>query len=108
MTAVKVTGGTFDVTAPGEGTARVRVDDDLGTDAINAQLCIARAIQAIFPMLPPPWDLRYAYAIAQWKLAAYQRRAQQASGATRNALNAKREVWVAEEARLKAIMGTDA
>jgi hypothetical protein len=110
LTANKVTGGTYTVQHPDSplSPVTVRVDQELASDPINAAGALFRAIQILFPGLPAPWANRYAYAVAQWKLAAYQNLISGASGSTRTQLTAKRNRWVTEESRLKTLMGSDA
>ncbi len=109
LTATKVSAGVFTVTDPVTGSSvTVQADQVLGTDALNAAAALFRAIQQLYPGMPSPWDLRYEYAIARWKLDAYQNLASAVSGQTRTALNEKRSVWITEESRLKALMGSDA
>jgi hypothetical protein len=109
ITATKVTGGTYTVIGPGGSpTATVPLQQVFPNELINVAGALMLAIQALYPFEGAPWINRYLYALARWKLDAYASLISGASGQTRTALTAKRNYWVAEEARLKAIMGSDA
>lgn len=86
----------------------VAIDQIFPTETLNEAAALFRAIQRIFPNLQEPWASRYAYAVARWKLAAYQSLIDGSSGAVRTALRAKRDVWVAEELRIRTSLGSDA
>ena len=109
ITATKVTGGTYTVTGPGGAqTATVTVLQTFPTETINVAGALMLAIQALYPMFPAPWENRYKYAACRWKMDAYASLISGANGQTRTQLTNKRNWWVTEEARLKAIMGADA
>lgn len=106
LTATKTGPGTFLLSRNGQSVT-ITAFQIFGDDAIDAAAVLFRAIQALFPN-DPTWYLRYEYAVARWKLVAYQSLINAAPANQRAPIRAKRDVWVAEEARLKAIMGADA
>jgi hypothetical protein len=108
ITATKVSAGVFDVRGPDGRVVRVAVDQTFPDDLINAASALFLAIKALYPSLPDPWRLRYQYAFARWKLSAYGASIPGVPAQQRPKWQAKSDKWVAEEARLKAIMGTDA
>ena len=108
ITVTRVSAGVYEVTL-GVKTVTVNVNQLLGTEAINVAAALWNAIEYLtdgdFPDL---WRLRYQYAMASWKIAAYNEIINGLPGNQRVPWRAKRDVWVAEEARLKLLMGADA
>lgn len=109
LVATKVSAGVFTVTRPDTGASvTLQPDHVLGTDALNGAAVLFRAIQHLYPDLPDLWANRYDYAVARWKISAYAAIATGQPKAIRDALTVKSNVWVAEEVRLKTLMGADA
>jgi hypothetical protein len=106
LTITKLGPGTFQVSRSGQSVT-ITPDQVFGDDAIDAAAALLRAIQRLFPN-DQTWRLRYEYAVARWKLVGYQALINAAAANQRAPLRAKRDRWVTEEARLKALMGTDA
>ena len=117
ITITKISRGVYEASLDGKTVTldlRERVTDDEEVDAADALWQLISSLLNPYPddeayVEPPePWHTRRAYAHCRWKMLGYQRLINLAPGNQRAPIRAKRDVWVAEEARLKALMGSDA
>lgn len=107
ITVTRISAGVYDVTLDGK-TVTVHIDQQFGTETINLGAALFRAIQGLGLDSSEQWRNRRDYAFARWKLIAYQALFDAAPANQRAPLRAKRDKWVTEEQRLKALLGSDA
>lgn len=108
ITVTRLSAGVYEATLDGK-TVTVNVNQLLATEAINAAAALWNAIEYLTDgEMPDAWRLRYFYALCRWKIAAYDSIISGMPNRERAPWRVKRDVWVAEEVRLKALMGADA
>lgn len=124
ITITKQSEGVYEVSRGGKSMT-VTLQQIFQNEAINEGAALFQAIESLArvaeEVLPSQWQVRHDYALSRWKMAAYadlitqvQAQITAAPPAERPALRderdkliSKRDVWVAEEARLKSLAGAD-
>lgn len=114
ITIVKVSDGIYDVSR-NDRSGRVRIKQIFSNEALNEAQVLFRAIEHFDPVMTEAQRARFEYAIARWKIGAYEElaRAKQAEieaarprdraplRAERDELIGKYDVWVAREVELR-------
>lgn len=101
ITITKVSDGVYDVSR-GDRSGRVSIRHIYQTEALNEAQALFQAFHRLDRELTPDQQARFDYAVARFKVAAYEELGRQTNAAGRAALRPKYDAWVAREAELRA------